>query len=82
MTTATWSFAQFVTKTIHVTVHHMTNWLQRPRDCDFLSLGQYTFFPLLKAFFAVQGLHRSENTCSNLCGKAFLDYPKSDITQI
>ena len=40
------------------------------------------FFPLLKAFFAVQVLHCSENTCSNLCGKAFLDYPKSDITQI
>ena len=24
----------------------------------------------------------NENTCSNLCGKDFLDYPKSDITQI
>ena len=41
------------------------------RDCDFLILGQYTFFHYLRLSLPCKCLHRSENTCSNLCGKAF-----------
>ena len=41
-----------------------------------------TFGAKVRLSLPCNGLHRSENTCSNLCGKVFLDYPKSDIRQI